>query len=263
MLANGAVLAAGVSGTSIPGSGARLMEGWRELGFRDVVVHTDAVVALAGALSGEDGAIVISGTGSIGLGKWAGRYVQMGGWGYLLGDEGSSFWIAREVLRGLLRGRDGMVERDLELEETVLEHFQVAAVEDVMRIFYEYQLTGYLGSLTPVIVRLAQAGNATCKAIIGEASESWGCWPERWAKLETQSVPCRVGACGGVFSAGQIILEPMQAALVEKAPHARLSLPDFDPAVGALLVGFERLGIAAAEIVPSLEGSVKEKLTDA
>ncbi|MGI6147906.1 MAG: hypothetical protein GX195_07645 [Firmicutes bacterium] len=265
MLANGAVLAAGVSGTSIPGSGARLMEGWRELGFRDVVVHTDAVVALAGALSGEDGAIVISGTGSIGLGKWAGRYVQMGGWGYLLGDEGSSFWIAREVLRGLLRGRDGMVERDLELEETVLEHFQVAAVEDVMRIFYEVPINrGYLGSLTPVIVRLAQAGNATCKAIIGEAGRELGLLAGAVvAKLETQSVPCRVGACGGVFSAGQIILEPMQAALVEKAPHARLSLPDFDPAVGALLVGFERLGIAAAEILPSLEGSVKEKLTDA
>lgn len=265
VLAEGAVLAAGVSGTTIPGSTVKLEQGWRELGFRQVAVTHDAFIALMGALSGQDGAIVISGTGSIGFGRWAGRYVQMGGWGYILGDEGSSFWITKQVVRRLCQGRDGMAERDVELEQAVLEHFQVQSVDEVVQIVYQVPINrGYLGSLTPVIVKLAQGGNASSQAIIKEAGRELG----RLAgavvdKLNSGGRPCRVGACGGVFAAGEVILEPMQAALAEKAPYAQVTLPDFDPVVGALLVGYDKLGITPAQILPSLAEGLKERQSHA
>src|SRR5450631_85200 len=59
-----------------------------------VVVTDDATVALSGALAGEPGVVVISGTGSIAFGRNAeGRTARAGGWGYLFGDEGGGFWI--------------------------------------------------------------------------------------------------------------------------------------------------------------------------
>ena len=49
---------------------------------------------------------VICGTGSVAVGSLAGRTVQIGGWGYLLGDEGGGYWVVREALRVLLDRRD-------------------------------------------------------------------------------------------------------------------------------------------------------------
>lgn len=265
LLGQGAVLAAGVSGTSIPGSAARLERGWREQGFQDVTVSVDALVALMGALSGKDGAIVISGTGSVGYGRWERRHVQVGGWGYILGDEGSSFWITREILRHLLRMRDGTAPRDPELEQVVLEHFQAAAVEEVVRIVYAVPIDrGYLGSLTPVIVRLAEAGHPTCRAVVAAAGRELGLLAAQVVeRLDTGGSPCRVAACGGVFAAGDVILEPMRAALAERAPHAQLTMPDFEPAAGALLAGYERLGTVPDNVLPLLAKSLKEMRSDA
>jgi N-acetylglucosamine kinase-like BadF-type ATPase len=49
---------------------------------------------------------VISGTGSVAVGSHDGRTVQVGGWGFLLGDEGGGYWVVREALRVLLDRRD-------------------------------------------------------------------------------------------------------------------------------------------------------------
>ncbi len=73
-----------------------------------VVVVDDASLILPAAGLAE-GIAVISGTGSIAVGSWRGRREWAGGWGYLLGDEGSGYWIVRSAIRALLARRaDGL-----------------------------------------------------------------------------------------------------------------------------------------------------------
>ena len=73
-----------------------------------ILVTDDALIALAGATAGEPGLVVISGTGSIAFGRnSAGRTARAGGWGYLFGDEGGAFWIARQAVRAALRWEEG------------------------------------------------------------------------------------------------------------------------------------------------------------
>ena len=73
-----------------------------------VVVTDDAVIALAGATAGEPGIVTIAGTGSIAFGRnAAGQTARVGGWGYIFGDEGSGFDIARQALRAALRAEEG------------------------------------------------------------------------------------------------------------------------------------------------------------
>ena len=72
----------------------------------DVLVVDDASLVLPAAGLAE-GVAVICGTGSIATGTWHGCEAWAGGWGYLLGDEGSGYWIVRAAVRALLGRRTG------------------------------------------------------------------------------------------------------------------------------------------------------------
>jgi glucosamine kinase len=79
----------------------------------NVIVVDDAALVLPAAGLAE-GIAVICGTGTIAAGTWRGREVRAGGWGYLLGDEGSGYWIVREAIRALLgRCEGGLPPGDL------------------------------------------------------------------------------------------------------------------------------------------------------
>jgi glucosamine kinase len=70
---------------------------------RVVVVDDASLILPAAGLT--DGIAVVCGTGSIAAGRWQGRTGRAGGWGYLLGDEGSGYWIVRAATRALLARR--------------------------------------------------------------------------------------------------------------------------------------------------------------
>jgi glucosamine kinase len=79
----------------------------------DVLVVDDAALVLPAAGLAE-GIAVICGTGSIATGSWRGREARAGGWGYLLGDAGSGYWLVRAAIRALLSRRDsGLPPGDL------------------------------------------------------------------------------------------------------------------------------------------------------
>jgi glucosamine kinase len=75
--------------------------------FRRVLVTTDAHAACVGAHRGEDGGVIIVGTGSIGWAVRGGRSVRVGGWGFPVSDEGAGAWIGCEAMRHALRAHDG------------------------------------------------------------------------------------------------------------------------------------------------------------
>ncbi|CAN5498221.1 N-acetylglucosamine kinase [soil metagenome] len=69
------------------------------LKFKNIIVTTDAMNAVYGALNGEDGMILISGTGSVLYGKYNNKFHRVGGWGRILGDQGSGYWLGHNALR--------------------------------------------------------------------------------------------------------------------------------------------------------------------
>jgi glucosamine kinase len=78
--------------------------------FRKAIVTTDAHAACVGAHGGEDGGIVVVGTGSIGWAERKGLHYRVGGWGWPISDEGSGAWIGHEALRRVLWAYDGRIE---------------------------------------------------------------------------------------------------------------------------------------------------------
>jgi glucosamine kinase len=74
------------------------------------LVTTDAHAACVGAHRGQDGGIIIVGTGSIGWAELGGRDMRVGGWGLTVSDEGSGAWLGREALRRALWAHDGRIQ---------------------------------------------------------------------------------------------------------------------------------------------------------
>ena len=79
------------------------------LPFRHWIVTTDAHAACVGAHRGREGGVVIVGTGSIGWAIADGQHYRVGGWGLLLGDEGSGAWLGRAAMQRVLRAYDGRI----------------------------------------------------------------------------------------------------------------------------------------------------------
>ncbi|HEX8351835.1 MAG TPA: BadF/BadG/BcrA/BcrD ATPase family protein, partial [Pyrinomonadaceae bacterium] len=100
-----------------------------ELGIKTVEVVTDADIALYGATEGKPGLVIIAGTGSVCCGVNArGRRACAGGWGPVVGDEGSGSWIARRALQAVAHATDGR-GRKTALVEAACDYFNVAQAE--------------------------------------------------------------------------------------------------------------------------------------
>ena len=116
---------------------------------RSVKVLSDAEAAYLGALGSAPGLLVLAGTGSIVLGRNSrGRWVRRGGFGPLLGDEGSAFWIGREWLRATTRGED---------------------FEPVRRLVRSPDAPARIARLAVRVLTQARKGNKVPRRIVAEA----------------------------------------------------------------------------------------------
>jgi N-acetylglucosamine kinase-like BadF-type ATPase len=110
----------GLAGLRQEARAAELTEALTRQAGCPVHVTGDADTAQAGAFLGGPGVVVIAGTGSMAFGRDGERHIRAGGHGFLLGDEGSAYWIGRAAARAALRWQDRMGGSEL-IHRLVLE----------------------------------------------------------------------------------------------------------------------------------------------
>ncbi|MFE4726351.1 N-acetylglucosamine kinase [Microbacterium sp. NPDC056736] len=102
------VVTAGVSGlTTREADAAALLARIDDPAVHEVILAHDSTTSFLGALGDERGAVVAAGTGVVTLAVGAERVARVDGWGYLIGDAGSGYWIGREALDAVMREFDG------------------------------------------------------------------------------------------------------------------------------------------------------------
>lgn len=219
-----------------------------DLGVKPLEVVTDAEIALYGATEGEPGLVIIAGTGSICRGRnLRGRHATAGGWGPLAGDEGSGSWIARRALQAVAKATDGRGPRT-SLVEAACDFFRVAAPEDLATAVYAPSITNQrIAGFGRQVIEAARRRDAVSREILDaagrELAQSVGAVIR---KLRMQRERFAVGYVGGVFKAGELILEPLREELVAVAPGARLAPPVLGPAEAAARMAGEHLRLALA-----------------
>lgn len=213
---------------------------------REIRVEPDVVTNLAGASGGEPGVVLIAGGGSIGYGVTAqGDEAVAGGYGFLLGDEGSAFNIGLRAIAAASRGADRRAEPTA-LQQVVADHFDIERMRQLPRIVYAAGFSRErISLLAPKIVQTAEAGDAAAIEIVRNAGEELA----RTAlgvirQLFVPGTPVGVYMTGGVFKAGNLLLEPFRTLLQSEWPGAEPREPRFPPAVGALILAAQSVDIA-------------------
>lgn len=135
--------------------------------FRKVDIRTDAYVTWLGAFSGEDGAILILGTGSCGLAVVKGVERYVAGYGPQVSDEASSQWLGRMAIRRALWALDGRIERTA-LAQDILDRFHESP--EAIVTFANKASASTFGELAPLVFDYAKRGDALGLAIVGEAA---------------------------------------------------------------------------------------------
>jgi N-acetylglucosamine kinase-like BadF-type ATPase len=209
----------------------------RRLGFRShTLVVNDALVALVAGAGDDAGVVLIAGTGSIAYGvNEAGFAARAGGWGYVLGDEGSGYWIGREALAAVVREADGRGPKT-RLTPLVLNHFQLTRVDGLVREVYDRGLRRQAVAALGKVVESARAeGDVVAAEIFREAAdELTRAAASVIEKLQMRGDTFRVVLAGGMFKVIPALAADITQRLSEVAPRAVVMTLEVEPALGAV-----------------------------
>ena len=189
--------------------------------FASIDFVSDGVGACLGAHSGQDGAIVIAGTGSIGLGFVEGRDLRVGGYGFPISDEGSGADLGLKAVQLALRAHDGRHERTALLAE-VMQRFEGDPMEAVAWMD-RASATDY-AALAPMVMRHADQGDPAGRRIVQSAAEQI----DTLVRVLFEKGAPRVTLLGGLASP----LEPWLSPDVRR----RLKPADGDAVSGAIIL---------------------------
>ncbi|MEX0623187.1 BadF/BadG/BcrA/BcrD ATPase family protein [Saccharospirillum sp.] len=178
----------GLAGAVEVNAGERIKQ---MLGFGAVHVVGDVEAALNGAFQSQNGVMSAIGTGTVHASKLNGAMKRVGGYGFLLGDEGGGAWMGRALLSRALHVRDGLIESSDLTREIWREMGDLAT----MLTFARMAAPAEFAAFAPRIIAAGEAGDTVATTIISDAA----LWVHQSIdSLQTQDVPMPVAFTGGL-----------------------------------------------------------------
>lgn len=198
------------------------------------VVHDGALLLAAAGL--DAGITLISGTGSLAWGVTPdGRAHRAGGWGYLLGDEGSGYGVARAAVRHVLRRRDRAAAPDRLTDALVA----ACGAEDLQEHFYARPERSYWARRAGVVFEVAAAGDPAAQGIVEEAGAALAALVETVATVLGTDLPV---ICAGGLLTHQPALLALLRTHVAAGGVTDVRLLDRDPVHGAVRLALRAAG---------------------
>lgn len=167
-------------GIGVAGAATQHSEAWlREvvapvLPTAYIVPSSDLEIALVGARGERRGILILAGTGSAAYGvNDEGDTVLVGGWGYLLGDEGSGYWIGMQALRWVTWAEDGR-SLGTELTQALLTELQLEHPRDLIGWLHRLDKPPVreIAALAPVVLKVAKGGDPIAYQLIWGSAEA-------------------------------------------------------------------------------------------
>ncbi len=247
----------GLAGAGRETDKALTYEALRAAGLHEITIETDARIALEGAFGGGDGIILICGTGSICFGSAQdGEMIRAGGYGYLLGDEGSGYFFGREALIRSLKDLDGRgVKTSLRIR--LEKHFNLKRIDGVIPRVYGGDLDrASISALAPLVFDEAQKGDEQAQQIIATAASDQASLIIAVAeKMRIVDERIQVALIGSIFKQKEVLMPLIKEKLNAFPGAIELVSPRFEPAIGAVLLAIEFCGISVnEEILTNLDG---------
>jgi len=218
----------GLAGTGHIGA-RQALESWRHP-FANAWFEGDGYLAWLGAFGGEDGDIVVCGTGSIGI-TYKGKTIRVGGYGFPVSDEGSGAHIGLNAIRYSLRTLDGRASPTAFAQE-ILEHFS-SDPAIVIRWSETASATDY-AAFAAIVIKHAQAGEPAATNLLRDAAVHIAGLAEA---VLARGAP-RVALVGGLVD----FIRPH----IPAATLSRITEPQADAMAGGILLAKMRLAALTA-----------------
>ncbi len=210
---------------------------------KKISIMGDERSTMLAALGSEPGVVIAAGTGSFAIGRDEhNKVISAGGWGPILGDEGSGYDVGKQALRVVIAEHERRGEKTL-LTETICELWKIEKVEDI-RLFLSshtnFQQT--ISALAPLVLECAEEGDAAAQNIIKQAGESLADLVKIVVtKLNLQGKEIPVVLTGGMSNFGNWINPFITGKLKDIYKiNAVLQRPKFSTVIGAVLLAMQK-----------------------
>jgi len=197
----------GLAGVNLPTLYDKISE-W-EHPFKQMFLTTDLHTACIGAHDGDDGAVIITGTGSCGFSHVKGESVNYGGHGFALGDKGSGAWMGLEAVKAVLVDLDGLGSKTA-LTNVVKDHFNTDCAMGIAEQMAGQPSSSY-AKLARYVFDAARKNDEIALNIVKEGAE----YISSLAKRLLENNPPRLSMIGGLAEPLNEWLDPAVAKLVE------------------------------------------------
>lgn len=223
----------GAGGAARPEIAERIQTMAAEVLRCPIEVIGDMMVAYDAAMHGGPGVIVIAGTGSIAYGRnEKNESARAGGWGSIISDEGSGYWIGRNAVAAVFRAFDS--GRASGLTRHVLEAWKVFERDELVAKANTNPQPNF-AELAPAVFQAASEGDTMSQELLSEA----GAELAKLAKAVLRRLwkgndSVQVAAVGGVFTNSVVVLRAFENSLRSEHPNVSVRLLTEDPVDGAL-----------------------------
>jgi len=223
----------GITGASVPGTTAWVKSVIHELTLGSVNVMGDQIVAHQAAFGRLPGVLVIAGTGSVAYGRNdRGETARAGGWGPMISDQGSAFWIGREAVGGVLKILD--TGKTPDLLATIAGTWRVPGMEDIIRIANS-EAHQEFSELAAAIAAAAEKGDTMAQSILQRAGRELAQLAGSViARIWPAEKTVRIAMAGGVLQGSGIVRRAFQTSVQSEHANAAVSFAHVRPVLGAL-----------------------------
>ncbi|SKA88850.1 BadF-type ATPase [Clostridium sp. USBA 49] len=237
-------LCIGTAGVDRPSDKKIIEKIIKNLGFNGkIIVTNDGEIALFGGTCEDEGVIVISGTGSICYGRnKKGEIKRAGGWGHIIGDEGSGYYIGINAINYIAKAYDGINEKTI-MTDLILDYLKLQSPQDL--IDYVYRSGAGKSEIAYLAILVDEAykkGDFAAKKILLKAAfELFLCAKAVIYNLNLNDKNIKLAINGSVIVKNECVNREFKRLMNENLPFVEISNMKHDAAYGAVLMAIRQL----------------------
>ena len=203
------------------------------ISIKNIIIETDARIALEGAFSSGPGSILIAGTGSIIFGKnEKGEIFRNGGFGRTIGDEGGGYSIGRKGLNAVSKVYDGRIQKN-KITDLLLEKYNIDSPEKLIDEIYKNNFD--IASVAPLVIEAGEKNDPEAVKILDEESDELVLCVKRMFDL-LKMEKMKLAFIGSLISNSNFYSRLLKSKIKIKFPQIEIVEPDNSPEIGAVII---------------------------
>ncbi|MEQ8673105.1 MAG: BadF/BadG/BcrA/BcrD ATPase family protein [Aggregatilineales bacterium] len=200
-----------------------------------IAISSDYEIALTGAHGEHRGILVLCGTGSLAYGvNSTGETALVGGWGWLLGDEGSGYWIGLQALNAVIRATEKRAQQTT-LTNAIFSHLKLTERQEIIKWAYAKSRTRDVATLAPLVLEHATDGDTVAMQIVEKAARELALQCRAvMQQLAMEALP--------IAFAGSLLTHnnPLSLLLCDLLKIEIILQPKYVPVVGAAIIALNK-----------------------